>query len=100
MAQRRTLASFAIGGLLTRRTQSEEPWSVPFCAGDRESDFGETREGFAGMGKTACRHGDPIRLAVPGAHQLGTRLDPPGQFQASVGSGCCGLDQLIKEALG
>src|SRR5258705_8032181 len=100
MAQRSTMVSFAIGGLPTRRTQSEEPWAVPFRTGYREGDFGEAGEGLAGMSKSICRHGDPIRLAVPGSHQFGSGLDPLRQFKSASGLGRSGIHHLAKQPSG
>ena len=63
-------------------------------------DFGEAGEGFAVIGKAVLQHRDPVGLPIPGPHQFGARLDPPGQFQASIGLGRRGLHQLIEQALG
>ena len=49
------------------------------------------------MSKAICRHGDPIRLAVPGPHQLGPWLDPLRQLQSTSGLGRGGLHHLVKQ---
>src|SRR6478609_9327445 len=100
MAQRSTLELIAIGGLLTHRTQSEEPWAVPFRTRYREGGLGEAGEGLAGMSKSICRHGDPIRLAIPGSHQFGPRLDPLRQLKSAGGLGRSGFHHLAKQPSG
>src|SRR6478609_7728574 len=86
MAQRRGLASFAIGILPTGfRPQTEEPRSVPSDAGDGSGDFGKAGKGLAAISKTISHHCYPVGPSVPGPHQLGARLDRRGNSNRPLG---------------
>ena len=49
------------------------------------------------MSKSICRHGDPIRLAIPGSHQFGPWLDPLRQLKSASGLGRRGLYHLVEQ---
>src|SRR6476646_4442328 len=98
MAQRRGLASFAIGILPTGfRPQTEEPRSVPSDAGDGSGDFGKAGKGLAAISKTISHHCYPVGPSVPGPHQLGARLDSPRQLQPAIGFCRSSLHHLVEQ---